>query len=74
MRYRVRLGREGAQGKTLARGKQVLTMSSSVSRATQIACRVEASLVTCKHGNSDSYPFLFLISGTLALELEGFAM
>lgn len=57
MRYRVRLGREGAQGKTLARGKQVLTMSSSVSRATQIACHVEASVVTCRHGNSDFLPF-----------------
>lgn len=38
-------------------GKEVLTMSSSVSLATQIVCHVEASAVTCAHGNPDSLPF-----------------
>lgn len=38
-------------------GKEVLTMSGSVSLATQIVCHVEASAVTCPHGNPDFLPF-----------------
>lgn len=67
------LGQGRYTRQSTGRGKQVFTMSSSVSRATQIAYHVETSAVTCTHGNSDSSPFLQSISGTLALELEGLA-
>lgn len=55
MRHRVCLGREGARSKALAMANRF--SQCFVSLATQIACRVEASAVTCPRGNPDFLPF-----------------
>lgn len=67
------LGQGRCTEQSTGRAKEVLTMSSSVSLATQIACHVEASMVTCTHGNPISSLFLLSNSGALALELEELA-